>query len=128
MKIGPAIFGGAAAHRVVPSSCQNISNRLRRFLLCRSGDMGVGVQGEACGEVTQHTADGLDIHSVLQCDGCEGVAEVVKSDLRDASPFEDAPEHIVDAVRRDGANLGRGEYVLVMGLGFLLFQDFYRLL
>ena len=56
------------------------------------------------------------------------VAQIVESDLRDASPFEDAPEHIVDAVRRDGVNLGRGEYVLVMGLGFLLFQDFYRLL
>lgn len=55
------------------------------------------------------------------------VAQIVESDLRDASPFEDAPEHIVDAVRRDGANLGQGEYVLVMCLGFLLFQDFYRL-
>ena len=35
--------------------------------------MGVGVQGEACGEVTQHSADGLDVHAVLECDGCEGV-------------------------------------------------------
>ena len=39
--------------------------------------MGIGVQGEACGEVTQHAADGLDIHSVLECDGCEGVSEVM---------------------------------------------------
>ena len=46
--------------------------------------MGVGVQGEACGEVAQHTADGLDVHTVLKCDGCEGVAEVMESDLGDA--------------------------------------------
>ena len=75
MKIGPAIFGGAAAHRVVPSSCQNISNRLRRFLLCQGGDMGVGVQGEACREVAQHAGDRLNVHSVPEGDGCEGGAD-----------------------------------------------------
>ena len=45
--------------------------------------MGVGVQGEACGEVTEHAADRLDVHTVLQCNGGEGVAEVVESDLGD---------------------------------------------
>ena len=34
--------------------------------------MGVGIQGEVCGEVTRHAADGLDIHAVLQGDGGEG--------------------------------------------------------
>jgi hypothetical protein len=42
--------------------------------------MDVGVQGEAGGEVTQHTADRFDVHTVLQCDGSEGVAEMVRSD------------------------------------------------
>ena len=46
--------------------------------------MGVGVQGEACGEVTQHAGHGLDIHTVLEGDGGEGVAEIMESDLRDA--------------------------------------------
>lgn len=41
--------------------------------------MGIGVQSEACGKVTQHAADGLDIHSVLQCDGCEGVTKLVEA-------------------------------------------------
>ena len=45
--------------------------------------MGIGVQGEACGEVTQHAGYGLDVHTVLQGDGCEGVTEVVESDFRD---------------------------------------------
>ena len=75
MKIGPAIFGGAAAHRVVPSSCQTISNRLRRFLLCQGGDMGIGFQREACGEVAQHAGHGLDIHTVPECNGCKGGAD-----------------------------------------------------
>lgn len=35
--------------------------------------MGVGVQREACRVVAQHTADGFDIHTVLQGHGREGV-------------------------------------------------------
>ena len=35
--------------------------------------MGIGVQGEACGEVTQHAGYGLDVHTVLQRNGGEGV-------------------------------------------------------
>ena len=46
---------------------------LSSFFLCRCCNMGIGVQGEASGEVTQHTADRLNIHSVLQRDGCESV-------------------------------------------------------
>ena len=53
---------------------QDISHGLSCFFLCRGGDLGVGVQGEACGEVPQHTGHGLDVHAVLECDGCEGVS------------------------------------------------------
>ncbi len=35
--------------------------------------MGIGVQSEACGEVTQHARDGFDIHAVLEGEGGEGV-------------------------------------------------------
>ena len=35
--------------------------------------MGIGVQGEACGEVTQHAGHRLNVHSVLEGNGCEGV-------------------------------------------------------
>lgn len=41
--------------------------------------MGVGIQGEPGGEVTQHTTDRLDVHSVLERDGSEGGAEVMES-------------------------------------------------
>ena len=76
--------------------------------------MGIGVQGESCGEVTQHAGHRLDVHSVLECDGCEGVAEVMESDLRDASPFEDTLKHIIHAARGDGSTVGRGEHILVI--------------
>ena len=50
--------------------------------------MGIGVEGEACGEVTQHSADRLDVHAILEGDGCKGMAEVVESDFRDAGPCQ----------------------------------------
>ena len=37
------------------------------------GDVGVGVQREARRVVTQHTADGLDVHAVLQGHRRKGV-------------------------------------------------------
>ena len=61
--------------------------------------MGIGVQGEACGEVTQHAGHRLNVHTVLQGDGCEGMAEVVESDLRDASPLQHTLQHIVHTIR-----------------------------
>ena len=35
--------------------------------------MSVGVQREACRKMPQHARYGLDVHSVLQCQRCEGV-------------------------------------------------------
>ena len=73
--------------------------------------MGIGVQGEASGEVTQHAGHRLDVHSVLEGNGSEGVAEVVESDLRDASPLQYPFQHIVDTVRGDGTAVGGWEDV-----------------
>lgn len=41
--------------------------------------MGIGVQGEACREVSQHAGYRLDVHSVLEGDSGEGVAEIVET-------------------------------------------------
>lgn len=51
---------------LVGSDTQHIANSLCCLLLGGSGDMGVGVQGEAYGEVPQHSADDFDIHAVLK--------------------------------------------------------------
>ena len=37
------------------------------------GDVGVGVQRESRGVVTEHTADGFYVYAVLECHGREGV-------------------------------------------------------
>ena len=87
---------------------QHISHRLRGFFLCRCGHMGVSIQGETCGEVAEHAADGLDVDAVLQGQGGESVAEVVESDLRDACPCQNTLQHIVHAVRRNRATALQG--------------------
>ncbi len=43
-------------------------------------DVGVGVQCEPRGVVTQHGGHRFHVHAVLQGHGCEGVAEVVETD------------------------------------------------
>ena len=90
--------------------------------------MGVGVQREARRVVTQHTADGLDVHAVLQGHGREGVAEVVKADAGQPSPFQHPLEHVQDAVRGHGASGGRWEYPFAVAhLAPLYFQNAYRI-
>ena len=46
---------------------------MRRLELCVGGDVGVGVQREACGVMTEHRGHGFYIHAVLQRHGGEGV-------------------------------------------------------
>ena len=60
------------------------------FFLGGGCDMGIGVEREASGEMAEHTADRLDVHAVLEGDGCKGVAEVVESDFRDAGSRKDS--------------------------------------
>ena len=35
--------------------------------------MRISVQREACRKMPQHTRHGLDVHTILQCQRCEGV-------------------------------------------------------
>ena len=81
---------------------QHTSHRIRRFFLCCGGDMCVGIEGEACGVVSEHTRHRLDVHAVLECDGGECVPEVVKSDLGQSRPFKNSLQHMVYTVRGDG--------------------------
>ena len=61
--------------------------------------MGVGVQREARRVVAEHTADGFDVHAVLERHGREGMPEVVESDAWQPRPFQHPLEHVQDAVR-----------------------------
>ena len=65
--------------------------------------MGIGVQGEAGGEVPQHSGHCLDVHSILKGQGCEGVPQIVEPDPRQSRPLQHPVEHVEDTVRRDWA-------------------------
>ena len=67
--------------------------------------MCVGVEGESCGEVPQHTGHRLDVHAVLQRQRCEGVAEVMEPDFRQSRSLQHSVEHVQHAVRGDGASV-----------------------
>lgn len=78
--------------------------------------MGIGIESKSCGEMAQHAGHRFNVHSVLEGDGGEGVAEVVESDLRDTCPLQHPLQHVVDTVRGDGSAIGRGEHISVIGL------------
>ena len=40
--------------------------------------MRISIQREACRKMPQHTRYGFDVHTVLQCQRCEGVTQVRK--------------------------------------------------
>ena len=89
--------------------------------------MRVGVQREACRKMPQHARYGFNVHAVLQCQRCEGVAQVMEPYLRQPCPLQDAVQHVQDAVRRHGASGGRWEYPFAVArFSSLLHQNAYR--
>jgi len=53
-------------------------------------DVGVGAERKACVVVTQHAADGFHIHTVLQCQRCEGMAQVMEAPASGGTAFDRA--------------------------------------
>ena len=70
------------------------------------GDMAVGVEGEACGVVSEEAGEGFHIHTVLQRHRCEGVAQGMKSDFFQSCPFQNSMEHFEHTVRGYWATCG----------------------
>ncbi len=68
------------------------SHRISRLLLRGGGDMGIGVQREACREVAEHARDRLDDHAVLQRQGGEGVAQIVEAGRWQPCPIQHSVE------------------------------------
>ena len=89
--------------------------------------MGMGVQGEACGEVTQHAGHRLDIHTILEGNGSEGVSEVVESYFRDTHSLKNLLEHIIRTVRGDRSTVLHTKvpgFIEGIRLGVLLAHEF----
>ena len=51
------------------------------LLLHLPSGVGVGAKREARVVVAEHTADGFDIHTVLECQGRERMSQVVEPDM-----------------------------------------------
>ena len=66
-------FRCSACLRDLSNLRHEVAHFLRGLLLHLSCGVGVGSQGKACIVVPQHTADGFDVHPILQCQRCEGV-------------------------------------------------------
>ena len=78
----------------------------------------------------QHTADGFDVHPILQCQRCEGVSEVVKSDVRQPGVLQDLLVQIYDRVWVVHlTSYRRGEHVGILGmLAVFRYQQVYGIL
>jgi len=61
--------------------CHELAYLFGCIRLHLGGDVGVGVQGKACGIVPEVVAEGFDVDATLQRNRCEGVAEIVEPDL-----------------------------------------------
>ena len=56
--------------------CHEATHGLCGFVLLLAGGVGVGAESETRIVVSQHAADGFDIHAILQCQRCEGMSEI----------------------------------------------------
>ena len=87
--------------------------------------MRVGVQRKPCRKMPQHARYGFDIHTVLQCQRCEGVTQVMKTHLWQPCPLQDAVQHVQHAIWGDGVAVRRWEYILTSYFFLLRLENFY---
>ena len=64
---------GSGQRKASDNAREDIAHGLGGFQLRVGGNVGVGVQREACGVVAQHGGYRFHIHTVLECHGGEGV-------------------------------------------------------
>ena len=90
---------GSGQRKASDGTGEDIAHCLRRFHLRVGGNVGVGVQREACGVVTEHGGHRFYVHAVLERHRRESVAQVVKADAGQPRPFQHPLEHVQHAVR-----------------------------
>ena len=87
-------------------------------------DVGVGAECEARIIVAEHTADGFDVHAILQCQRCEGMSEIMKADMLQSRVLEDFLMKVYHRVWvvHFSCSAGREHPRIVRVLGVLLLQ------
>ena len=94
--------------------CHETAHRLCGLVLLLPCSVGVGAERESGVIVAEHTADGFDVHAILQCQRCEGMSEIMKSDVRQPSILQDLLVQVYDGVWVVHlAGCRRGEHVIV---------------
>ena len=92
--------------KLLDSTGEEIADRIGGLGLHGGGNVGVSVQGEACGVMTQHGGQGFHVHTVLEGQDREGMAQAVERDFLQPCPLQYLLELIQDAVRGDRASGG----------------------
>lgn len=65
---------------VLQDLCHKISHGFCRLILRLSGGVGVGSERESGIVVSQHTADGFHVYTVLEGQGGEGVPKLMQAE------------------------------------------------
>ena len=86
--------------------------------------VGVGAESESGIIVAEHTADGFDVHAILQCQRCEGMSEIMKADMLQSRVLEDFLMKVYHRVWvvHFSCSAGREHPRIVRVLGVLLLQ------
>ena len=66
-------FRCSACLWVLSNLCHETAHFLSSLLLHLPSGVGVGAECESGIIVAEHTADGFDVHAILQCQRCEGM-------------------------------------------------------
>ena len=77
----------------------HISHGIRRLPHHLRRGVGVGTQGKSRRVVAQGAGQGLHIHAVFQGQRCEGVSEVMESNVLSADGFQDFVMGVTEGIR-----------------------------
>ena len=120
----PFPFRCSACLWVLSNLCHETAHFLRSLLLHLPSGVGVGAECESGVIVAEHTADGFDVHAILQCQRCEGMAEIMKADMLQSRVLEDFLMKVYHRVWvvHFSCSAGREHPRIVRVLGVLLLQ------
>ena len=127
-KLSP--FRCSACLRDLSDLCHEAAHFLCGLLLHLPCDVGVGAEGEARVVVPEHTADGFDVHPVLECQGRERMTQVVKPDMLQPRVLEDPLVECYDRVGVIHFSCSAGwEHPRIVGVfGVFLLQQLHGIL
>ena len=110
--------------------CHEAAHLRCGIILHLSGGVGIGSEGESGIVVAQHGGHSFDIHTVLECQGGEGVAEIMKSYVWQISILQYLLVDVYHTVRVIHFSCdGRGKHIGVICVSaMLLDEEIHRIL